>query len=640
MDWGSMASFAIAIALLMTGVKKTQELGVSGASALGKAMSTATRVAKVASGVAAVGWGAGKVVQGGKWAAKGVAMKMPVVGGDSWKRRGRSIKARVSERWADYQSERETKLAKNLKDREKNKAEVARDLPGVIEARKKAQEELKKAQKELKNEEKKGLGIPERAALNRKITEAQGKVKETQEKEKDLKSKAPGTFWASVALTERQKEKQVKNLDNAAKSADEERDETLGLGGTEIGKRSGRRMMKKKLASEQAEQDKITGLAGAEAEELKKLGRFDEADAVLENAQAKVNKMESEKFANLSLDTLKLRMSEAVKNRKKALEKYESTQSDEEKKQALADANKSSKDVMRLLGIGATQGSSSKQALADIALNAAGMKNRSLGGSAKQLATIATGVNAEKDGGKTTQDIYLKFKGIDEKSWATIIADTKRKGEELQEKTGDASLAAAITSGVQESKDGKFSKVVSDIGSNHGNKKFDGSDQTGQDYLATDKERLKYFKESAKLRMSEPLTVESLVSEQISKDKDGNITENVKFDEDKTAITARILSESSPAMIGKIINNTFVKSLLPLLKLEGDQVKIVAKMLNELKEGRKDDKNWGENFDKAFGEDIVDILEKKGGYERTSPSTKKDKGPLGDGEDPGDEPKK
>jgi len=77
MGWGKMASFAIAIALLMTGVKKTNELGVTGASALSAAMSTARKVATVASGARIAMW---------------AGQKAPLVGTDELQRYGRAAK--------------------------------------------------------------------------------------------------------------------------------------------------------------------------------------------------------------------------------------------------------------------------------------------------------------------------------------------------------------------------------------------------------------------------------------------------------------------------------------------------------------------------------------------------------------------
>lgn len=71
MDWGAMASFAIAIALLITGVKKTQELGVQGAGMLSSALSTAKKVGMYASGIKLAGWAGQKVYGGAK-----------IVGGD------------------------------------------------------------------------------------------------------------------------------------------------------------------------------------------------------------------------------------------------------------------------------------------------------------------------------------------------------------------------------------------------------------------------------------------------------------------------------------------------------------------------------------------------------------------------------
>lgn len=92
MDWGAMASFAIAIALLITGVKKTQELGVQGAGMLSSALSTAKKVGMYASGVAAVGWGAKKAIGAGAWTAKGVATYFPGVGINAWKSRVEEFK--------------------------------------------------------------------------------------------------------------------------------------------------------------------------------------------------------------------------------------------------------------------------------------------------------------------------------------------------------------------------------------------------------------------------------------------------------------------------------------------------------------------------------------------------------------------
>ena len=85
MDWGAMASFAVAIALLITGVKKTQELGVQGAGMLSSALSTTKKVAMTASGVAAVGWGLKKTAEVGKAAGKGVLMGTPFIGGQALK---------------------------------------------------------------------------------------------------------------------------------------------------------------------------------------------------------------------------------------------------------------------------------------------------------------------------------------------------------------------------------------------------------------------------------------------------------------------------------------------------------------------------------------------------------------------------
>ncbi|HNU96367.1 MAG TPA: hypothetical protein PKH95_03080, partial [Candidatus Magasanikbacteria bacterium] len=147
MEWGNMASFAVAIALLMIGVKKTQELGVAGASALGTAMSTATKTAKVLSGVAAAGWVGQKSLQAGQWAVKGVAtgvaMNMPLVGGNAWKNYYETAKAGAKRRvakslaeggtigWVYNRATKNAKLNKQLQGENEAWDNVLDDLSGT-----------------------------------------------------------------------------------------------------------------------------------------------------------------------------------------------------------------------------------------------------------------------------------------------------------------------------------------------------------------------------------------------------------------------------------------------------------------------------------------------------------------------------
>ncbi|MDD2758542.1 MAG: hypothetical protein PHD72_04205 [Patescibacteria group bacterium] len=84
MEWNNLASFIIAVALMLAGIKVTQQLGVAGAGALGAAAGAATKFAMVASGAAAARWAAGKAGQAGKAIAlapiKHIGRKIQTVG--------------------------------------------------------------------------------------------------------------------------------------------------------------------------------------------------------------------------------------------------------------------------------------------------------------------------------------------------------------------------------------------------------------------------------------------------------------------------------------------------------------------------------------------------------------------------------
>ena len=72
MTWDSMANFFIAIAMLMVGAKKAQELGVMGASMMGKVADFGKKAAIFATGAATGIWAARQVGRGAK--AAGVAV--------------------------------------------------------------------------------------------------------------------------------------------------------------------------------------------------------------------------------------------------------------------------------------------------------------------------------------------------------------------------------------------------------------------------------------------------------------------------------------------------------------------------------------------------------------------------------------
>ncbi len=197
MEWGKMASFAIAIALLITGVKKTQELGVTGASALSSAMSTAKKVATVAAGVRLAGWAGEKVSGLGKSALKGTAMNMPFVGGYAFMNRYETAKAGLKRFTAKSlreggmvgeiynRSVKNERLNKQLKGENEAWDSVLDDLSGTkANWNQKNQNERVKAYAELlkRRKEAGGIGVKENAQAWVE-TEAPGIMEETLAKE-------------------------------------------------------------------------------------------------------------------------------------------------------------------------------------------------------------------------------------------------------------------------------------------------------------------------------------------------------------------------------------------------------------------------------------------------------------------------
>jgi hypothetical protein len=96
MSWENMGNFIIAIAILMAGAKMAEELGVAGAHMMGSASELGKKVAMYASGFQAAKWAGGKVGEGAKAAGKFAVMKMPLIGGEAWQRRGHNIKSRAA----------------------------------------------------------------------------------------------------------------------------------------------------------------------------------------------------------------------------------------------------------------------------------------------------------------------------------------------------------------------------------------------------------------------------------------------------------------------------------------------------------------------------------------------------------------
>ncbi|HRY36516.1 MAG TPA: hypothetical protein P5230_01380 [Candidatus Magasanikbacteria bacterium] len=197
MEWGKMASFAIAIALLITGVKKTQELGVTGASALSSAMSTAKKIATVATGVRLAGWAGEKAKGAALGITKGIAMNAPGIGGYAWMNRYEGAKTGLKRFTARSlreggfvgemynRSVKNERLNKQLKGENEAWDSVLDDLSGTkANWNQKNQNERVKAYAELlkRRKEAGGIGVKENAQAWVE-TEAPGIMEETLAKE-------------------------------------------------------------------------------------------------------------------------------------------------------------------------------------------------------------------------------------------------------------------------------------------------------------------------------------------------------------------------------------------------------------------------------------------------------------------------
>src|SRR3989339_1039619 len=85
MEWENMASFAIAIGMLLVGAKITQQMSPQGGQFVGKAAEFGKKVAMVAAGATTAKWG----LKAGKAAGKFALMEIPY-GGNFWKAKAKT----------------------------------------------------------------------------------------------------------------------------------------------------------------------------------------------------------------------------------------------------------------------------------------------------------------------------------------------------------------------------------------------------------------------------------------------------------------------------------------------------------------------------------------------------------------------
>ncbi|GEM_PF-3948755 len=148
MDWNKMSNFAIAIGILLVGAKTSQSLGTVGGSAMSKATDFGKKVAMVASGASAAMWAGNKAKQGAAATGKWAAMNVPVVGGKSWIRRGKSIAGVAKIGWSKVSQKRD-EYAKKMTDSSKKVTKAKETVQREIDSGKiKESERAKRLQEE------------------------------------------------------------------------------------------------------------------------------------------------------------------------------------------------------------------------------------------------------------------------------------------------------------------------------------------------------------------------------------------------------------------------------------------------------------------------------------------------------------
>jgi hypothetical protein len=99
MSWVNMANFFIAIGVMLVGVRITKRLGVVGGEMMGKVGEYGKKAAMLSTGAGFAYRKSGEAVGAVGGAAKFIGRKIPVVGGDAWKRYGTHVGG-----WLKYKS--------------------------------------------------------------------------------------------------------------------------------------------------------------------------------------------------------------------------------------------------------------------------------------------------------------------------------------------------------------------------------------------------------------------------------------------------------------------------------------------------------------------------------------------------------
>lgn len=519
----NLASFIIAAALLMAGVKVTQRLAGVGAGVLGAAAGAATKFATVAGGVAAARWAVGAAATGAKKVGKGVLMKAPLVGGEAWMRRGRGLKAQVGMRYQDLAQKYEAKTAAGLK----------------------------------KAEGQKGVG----AALKR------------------------GFF--RTALTPAQKEKRTAFLEGAAKAAKDERMEKLGMGGTDIGKLAGSRLMRAEIAKQEAERDKKRGLGFAKAQEYRRVGKHDLADMVDAGVSAEIFEEDTKKYANLDFaGKVNLAREMASTTQKIRDNLMSAVQSGDEK---MIEASKSALKEQTIKNMNFQAMASSDRETRE-AVDGVFLKNSGYSGdigtenSAAMEMSKMTGLDAANiDHQSILKDLQNNLEK--DSNFQTSAKNLAKAEFGLYSQTGDMRYASAFSQGVSKDSATGRMKVVYGMGANVGTHDLEGNERTeARDMFTTDKGKIEYLSTTAR-----PNFQQNVNAEIIMKQKDRATGEVRQLDGKQMEAMSGYLSTVSPQMMRRAFSPKFVTDINKLAsegKMSSEQASeflntITSKMTND-----------------------------------------------------------
>jgi len=145
--WENMSNYILALVFLLIGLKMTQETGATASGMVGAAEKFVKNVATIASGYAAGRWLVGKGVDNGKSlltkGALGTLKRLPVIGGNQWKKRGYRIAS-----WYQRGQDKRDQRAQGLDDNYRKIKELKmKSRIGSDEDKQKARDELAKYSK-------------------------------------------------------------------------------------------------------------------------------------------------------------------------------------------------------------------------------------------------------------------------------------------------------------------------------------------------------------------------------------------------------------------------------------------------------------------------------------------------------------